>query len=92
MKTTTWKAAKQQADTRPANSAKALEGVTRPYSQRNSPRRDSWDDLNPRRQSPLGMQNRIRIQVVGPRKKGGKPVVKQDVISEGNIMAIVQSL
>lgn len=70
----------------PARAAriKSLEGVTRPYS-----RRPSWtpEETNPRRHSPIGVQNRVRIQLVGPRRKGGKPVVKQDVISEGNIMA-----
>lgn len=42
---------------------------------------------NPRRHSPLGIQNRIRLQVVGPDEITGEQVTKQDVVAEGNIMA-----
>lgn len=55
----------------------ALAGITRPGSSEFS---------NPRRHSPLGLQNRIRVQVVGPDEHGVQ-VTKQDQIIEGNIMA-----
>jgi hypothetical protein len=59
-----------------------LDGITRPG--RGGPR--GPDDINPRRHSPLGVQNRVRIQVVGP-DEHGNTVTKQDVAAEGNVMA-----
>lgn len=56
-----------------------LAGVTRPHppgTGRGGPLR------NPGRHSPLGVQNVVRMQVVGP-----DGAVKQDVVAEGNVMA-----
>lgn len=55
-----------------------LDGITRPGRYR----RQSFEEINPRRHSPLGIQNRIRMQVVGP-----DGTVKEDKTVEGNIMA-----
>lgn len=41
---------------------------------------------NPGHHAPMGMQNRIRVQVVGPDDDGNR-VVKHDRVVEGNIMA-----
>ena len=60
-----------------------LEGITRPARRRNP---QSFDDINPRRHSPVGMQNRIRMQVVGP-DVNGNIVTKEDKTVHGNIMA-----
>lgn len=57
---------------------KLLDGITRPA------RGASFS--NPRRHSPLGAQNRVRLQVVGP-DEAGQLVTKRDVVAEGNIMA-----
>lgn len=59
-----------------------LFGVTRPRTSQ----QQSFADINPRRHSPLGMQNRIRMQVVGP-DENGAIVTKDDRVFEGNIMA-----
>lgn len=59
-----------------------LEGLTHP---RRRPREDS--PSNPRKHSPVSVQNRVRIQVVGP-NEAGEIVTKHDRVSEeGNIMA-----
>jgi hypothetical protein len=60
-----------------------LHGITRP-----APRgRQSFEDINPRRHSPAGVQNRVRMQVVGPNERG-EIVTKQDVqMDAGNVMA-----
>lgn len=63
-----------------------LIGITRPDRNRKG-RHITADDINPRRHAPLGMQNRIRMQVVGPDEATGEQVTKQDVVMEGNIMA-----
>lgn len=54
-----------------------LAGITRP---------GSAPFENPPFHSPAGMQNRIRMQVVGP-DEFGNTITKQDVQVEGNIMA-----
>lgn len=56
-----------------------LDGITRPG-------RRMADFENPRQHSPLGTQNRVRLQVVGP-DEHGQQVTKQDIVAEGNIMA-----
>lgn len=61
-----------------------LTGITRLNRNR---KRLTADEINPRRHAPLGMQNRIRMQVVGPDEATGEQVTKQDVVMEGNIMA-----
>ncbi len=60
-----------------------LEGVTRPGRR---DQRITAEDINPRRHSPLGAQNRVRYVVVGP-DSTGQIVTKQDKIIDGNIMA-----
>ena len=60
--------------------SKLLEGITRLG-------RKVSEFSNPRQHSPLGIQNRIRMQVVGPDEKTGEQVTKQDVVAFGNIMA-----
>lgn len=60
-----------------------LNGVTRPNRNR---QRLTPDLINPRKHAPLGMQNRVHIQVIGPDEHGDL-VTKQDVVAEGNIMA-----
>ncbi len=61
---------------------KQLKGITRPgQSFVQTPA-----DVNPRKHSPLGIQNRVRLQLVGPNEHG-EIVTKQDVTAEGNIMA-----
>jgi hypothetical protein len=62
--------------------ANVLNGITRPA--RNYGARATLD--NPRKHSPMGMQNRVHIQVVGP-DENGQIVTKDDKILEGNIMA-----
>lgn len=57
-----------------------LDGITR------NPRHGEGGITNPRKHSPVGMQNRIHIQVVGP-DEHGVVVTKQDVVVDGNIMA-----
>lgn len=59
-----------------------LNGITRPRRPGTKP---SWDDINPRNHSPLAIQNRVRVQVVGP-DEHGNTVTKQDLIADGNIM------
>lgn len=60
-----------------------LSGITRP---RRPGIRQSFDDINPRKHSPLAIQNRVRMQVVGP-DEHGNVVTKHDVVAElGNIM------
>lgn len=44
------------------------------------------DDINPRKHSPLAIQNRVRIQVVGP-DEHGRQVTKEDKVVSDNIMA-----
>lgn len=44
------------------------------------------DDINPRKHSPLAIQNRVRIQVVGP-DENGVQVTKEDKVVHDNIMA-----
>lgn len=61
-----------------------LDGVTRPS--RNKGGGLTAGDINPRRHAPLGVQNRLRMQVVGPDEQGNL-VTKHDVHAEGNIMA-----
>ena len=61
-----------------------LAGITRPHSR--TTRIPSFTDINPRKHSPLAMQNRVRVQVVGPDEHGNQ-VTKQDYQGEGNIMA-----
>lgn len=61
-----------------------LDGITRP--RRPGAPRQTADDINPRRHSPLGYQNRVRVQVVGP-DEHGNVVTKDDKTVEGNIMA-----
>lgn len=56
-----------------------LDGVTRPNF-----KRDNGIE-NPAKHSPLGLQNRVHMQVVGP-NEFGQIVTKQDVVAEGNIM------
>jgi hypothetical protein len=60
-----------------------LDGITRPG--RNNGRQTA-DQINPRKHSPVGAQNRVRYQVVGP-DEHGNTVTKQDQVVEGNIMA-----
>lgn len=60
-----------------------LTGITRPNRDR---KRVTAEGINPRRHSPLGIQNRVRMQVVGP-DEHGNIITKQDVVAEGNIMA-----
>jgi len=60
----------------------ALDGLTRPGKQR----RQTYEDINPRRHAPLGIQNRIHMQVVGP-DEFGNVITKEDKVMEGNIMA-----
>lgn len=62
--------------------ANVLNGITRPSQ--NYGGRATLD--NPRKHSPMGMQNRIRMQVVGP-DENGQIVTKDDKTIEGNIMA-----
>jgi hypothetical protein len=59
-----------------------LSGVTRP-ARRTGPQ--SYDDINPRKHSPLAVQNRVRVQVVGP-DEAGQIVTKSDQLAVGNIM------
>lgn len=44
-------------------------------------------DVNPRKHSPLGVQNRVQIEVVGPDEATGEIVTKQRADMTGNIMA-----
>jgi len=60
-----------------------LDGLTRPAK---GARIASWDEINPRKHSPMGIQNRMRIQVVGP-DECGNIITKDDKTLEGNIMA-----
>lgn len=60
-----------------------LSGITRPNNHRARVR--TFEDINPRQHSPLGMQNRIRMQVVGP-DENGNIITKEDKVAEGNIM------
>lgn len=60
-----------------------LDGITR-ASRRAGP--ITAESVNPRRHSPLAIQNRARVQVVGP-DESGNLVTKQDVTVEGNVMA-----
>ena len=60
-----------------------LDGVVRPSKVRQGL---TLDELNPQQHSPLQMQNRVRLQVVGPNERG-EIVTKQDVIASGNVMA-----
>lgn len=59
-----------------------LDGITRrrPYGADGS-------IVNPRKHSPLGMQNRIRIQVVGPDEYGNVVTKEDKTLDAGNIMA-----
>lgn len=59
-----------------------LDGITNP---RRSRRVQSFEDINPRQHSPMGVQNRVRMLVVGP-DENGEIVTKQDVVADGNIM------
>lgn len=61
----------------------ALDGITRAARGRV---RQSFEDINPRKHSPLGIQNRMRLQVVGPDEHGNQ-ITKHDKVIEGNIMA-----
>lgn len=62
----------------------ALEGITRPARNRGV---QSFSDINPRRHSPAGVQNRLRIQVVGPDANGNIVTKDDKTIEAGNIMA-----
>jgi hypothetical protein len=59
-----------------------LAGITRanPNARPRTPQ-----EVNPRHHSPMGVQNRVRVQVVGPDEHGNL-VTKQDVSAVGNIM------
>ncbi len=59
-----------------------LDGLTRPGRHRAV----TADELNPKRHHPLALQNRIRMQVVGPDECGNQ-VTKHDAVAHGNIMA-----
>ncbi len=59
-----------------------LDGLTRPGHNRPQ----SFNDINPRHHAPLRMQNRVRMQVVGPDEVTGEQVTKQDVVAVGNVM------
>ncbi len=61
-----------------------LNGITRPMKL-NTKRPETFSEINPKQHSPLSMQNRVRLQVVGPNEVG-ELVTKQDVVAEGNIM------
>lgn len=71
----------------PKDRKKVLDGVVRGY-----PRQRRGADVpitNPKppgQHSPLAVQNRVRLQVVGP-DEAGRQVTKQDLVAEGNIMA-----
>lgn len=60
-----------------------LTGITRPNRNR---QRITPDQINPRKHSPIGIQNSVDIQVVGP-DEHGNIVTKQTIHAEGNIMA-----
>jgi hypothetical protein len=60
-----------------------LAGITRPGR---GPRPASAADINPRQHAPLGVQNRVRFEVVGPNEHG-EIVTKQTVEAHGKIMA-----
>lgn len=59
-----------------------LRGITRPSRRQQVL---SADDINPRQHSPLSLQNRVRLQVVGPDEFGNQ-ITKQEVEAIGNIM------
>lgn len=61
-----------------------LDGLTRARKQYGLP--PTADDINPRKHSPVGAQNQVRYQVVGPNEHG-EIVTKEDKVVVGNIMA-----
>jgi hypothetical protein len=60
-----------------------LNGITRRHR---GGRPQTPADVNPRKHSPLAMQNRVRMEVVGP-DESGNIVTKQTADVTGNIMA-----
>ncbi len=60
-----------------------LDGITR--RGRKQSQAQTAEDVNPRKHSPVSVQNRVRMQVVGP-DENGVQITKQDVVASGNIM------
>lgn len=65
-----------------------LDGITRPSRRlRDGGGRITADEINPRKHSPISIQNRVRMQVVGPDESGAIVTKDDKVIEVGNVMA-----
>lgn len=66
-----------------------LDGITHVRPGRHTPLTNprQRDPVNPRAHSGLRLQNKLQIEVWGPKKKGGRKILKQRVERVGNIMA-----